>query len=463
MHVTMDHYERPFPHQRLVLGGADDADELKKEDIWGIGGTTDGTSPGPDFGKHKLKSKDDTSKQRSDWAVEVLIGSPVNTPEVLVSSRRRERGNGIMETFVNNGPLARSPLLKTSETSPLSDRGRIPRRPSATWTIPLSRAAALLALPRVPTEVGLSQIFGKRSLLFLASPGRNDTLEGAFLRLRVSATCKQSYNGGVEESAKNPLAAALQEQVSGEVDEEDRMHEECGVVGVYGDAEASRLYYLALHALQHKRARRGGHSDIQRDLSTGRGLSVVGNVQLEESGSIFNTTSDTVVILHLIATSRDQHLLARIIHACEQIEGAYLLVFLSEDKLVAVQDPYGFRPLMMGRWKNGAVVFASETCLLEDPYGFRPLMMGRWKNGAVVFASETCVLDLIETDYSGACIEAPVPARHLYQHPIVCPHFVFEVLESIRTLLWQCLRQMRLMVAQPCHSLRAKPTLFRYG
>lgn len=69
------------------------------------------------------------------------IGSPVNSPEVLVSSRQREREHGITETFVNNGPIALSPLLKTSETSPLSGRGRIPRRPSATRMIPLSGGA----------------------------------------------------------------------------------------------------------------------------------------------------------------------------------------------------------------------------------------------------------------------------------------------------------------------------------
>jgi amidophosphoribosyltransferase len=86
----------------------------------------------------------------------------------------------------------------------------------------------------------------------------------------------------------------------------------------------------------------------------------------EEKGSIFSTSSDTEVILHLIATSRDEGLLQRIMHACEQIEGAYSLVFLAEGKLVAVRDPYGFRPLVMGRMhRSGAYVFASETCALD--------------------------------------------------------------------------------------------------
>lgn len=57
--------------------------------------------------------------------------------------------------------------------------------------------------------------------------------------------------------------------------------------------------------------------------------------------------------------------MARIVDACEQLEGAYSLVFLTEDKIVAVRDPYGFRPLVMGRKSNGAYVFASETCALD--------------------------------------------------------------------------------------------------
>lgn len=71
------------------------------------------------------------------------------------------------------------------------------------------------------------------------------------------------------------------------------------------------------------------------------------------------------VILHLIAISKKRPFLARLIDTCEQLEGAYSLVFLSEDKVVAVRDPHGFRPLVMGRKSNGAYVFASETCALD--------------------------------------------------------------------------------------------------
>lgn len=87
--------------------------------------------------------------------------------------------------------------------------------------------------------------------------------------------------------------------------------------------------------------------------------------KLEDQGSIFNTSSDTEVILHLIAISKVRPFLQRIVSACEQLQGAYSLVFLTEDKLVAVRDPFGFRPLVMGRRPNGAIVFASETCALD--------------------------------------------------------------------------------------------------
>lgn len=128
--------------------GADDADELKEEDIWGMEDSTDGIGPAPDFGKRRLNSTDELGigvSSRVNWAMEELglgIGSPrVNAPEVLLSSRRRDKGYGITDTFMNNGPMALSPLLRTSDTSPLGGRGRIPRRPSATRMIPLSGGA----------------------------------------------------------------------------------------------------------------------------------------------------------------------------------------------------------------------------------------------------------------------------------------------------------------------------------
>ncbi|KAL6494780.1 Amidophosphoribosyltransferase 2, chloroplastic [Orobanche gracilis] len=208
-------------------------------------------------------------------------------------------------------------------------------------------------------------------------------------------------------------------------DDDDKPREECGVVGIYGDAEASRLCYLALHALQHRGQEGAGivsvHDRILQsvtgvglvsevfneskldklpgDIAIGHvrystaGSSMLKNVQpfvasykfgsvgvahngnlvnyqalraeLEENGSIFNTSSDTEVVLHLIAISKVRPFFSRIVEACEKLEGAYSMVFLTEDKLVAVRDPFGFRPLVMGRRSNGAIVFASETCALD--------------------------------------------------------------------------------------------------
>ena len=88
--------------------------------------------------------------------------------------------------------------------------------------------------------------------------------------------------------------------------------------------------------------------------------------KLEDNGSIFNTSSDTEVVLHLIAISKARPFFLRIVDACEKLEGAYSMVFVTEDKLVAVRDPYGFVPLVMGRRSNGALIFASETCALFD-------------------------------------------------------------------------------------------------
>ncbi|CAM8904377.1 unnamed protein product [Rhodiola kirilowii] len=208
-------------------------------------------------------------------------------------------------------------------------------------------------------------------------------------------------------------------------DDDDKPREECGVVGIYGDPEASRLCYLALHALQHRGQEGAGIVSVENRVLksvTGMGLvsevfdesklkqlpgscaighvrystagsSMLKNVQpfvagykfgsvgvahngnlvnyralraeLEGNGSIFNTTSDTEVVLHLMAISKQRPLFLRIVEACEKIQGAYSMVFATEDKLVAVRDPHGFRPLVMGRKKNGAVVFASETCALD--------------------------------------------------------------------------------------------------
>jgi amidophosphoribosyltransferase len=93
--------------------------------------------------------------------------------------------------------------------------------------------------------------------------------------------------------------------------------------------------------------------------------------RLEAQGSIFQTTSDTEVIVHLIAQSREQTLPEAICDALRRIEGAFSLVLMTRDRIFAVRDPRGFRPLSMGRIHNGAgserdtIVFASETCAFD--------------------------------------------------------------------------------------------------
>ena len=208
----------------------------------------------------------------------------------------------------------------------------------------------------------------------------------------------------------------------------DRFHEECGVVGVYGHPEAANLAYLALYALQHRGQESAGIvSSNGQTLLVHRGMGLVADVfdekiirrlegasaighnrysttgstilknsqplvvkythgslavahngnlvnaeelraRLEAHGSIFQSTVDTEVILHLMAASRGATLVERIIEALWQVRGAYSLVFLSEDEMVAARDPYGFRPLVLGRMKEGhkeTHIVTSETCALD--------------------------------------------------------------------------------------------------
>lgn len=205
----------------------------------------------------------------------------------------------------------------------------------------------------------------------------------------------------------------------------DKLHEECGVFGIFGHPEASNLSYLGLYALQHRgqescgivasdgtrlRAHRGmglvadvfKDEDIFNRLS---GRSAIGHVrystaggsdfknvqpimvdylrgsiavahngnlvnaqeirnELELAGSIFSTTSDTEVIVHLLARSQADSLPDRIGQVLQDVRGAYSLVFLTETRMVAVRDPNGFRPLVLGRL-DGAYVVASESCAFD--------------------------------------------------------------------------------------------------
>ncbi|KAH9657181.1 Amidophosphoribosyltransferase 1 [Citrus sinensis] len=178
-------------------------------------------------------------------------------------------------------------------------------------------------------------------------------------------------------------------------DDDDKPREECGVVGIYGDPEASRLCYLALHAMQHRGLEGAGIVAVNNKVLqsiTGVGLvsdvfnqskldqlpgdMAIGHARYSTAGSsmlknvqpfVAGYSSDTVVVLHLIPISKARPFFLRIVDVCEKLEGAYSMVFVTEDKLVAVRDPYGFMPLVMGRRSNGALVFAS---VYESRYHF---------------------------------------------------------------------------------------------
>ncbi len=205
---------------------------------------------------------------------------------------------------------------------------------------------------------------------------------------------------------------------------DDRPREFCGIVGIYGSPEAAVWTYLGLYALQHRGQESSGiassdgqqiykhlgmglvadvfNEGILKELpgylaighnrysTTGSsnqqnigpivvnqklgtiGVSHNGNLinsqvlreKLEEEGSIFQTTTDSEVILHLVAKSHRPNLEEKIMEAVQHIRGAFSMVFLSKDKLIAVRDPYGFRPLALGK-KGHCFVFASETCAFD--------------------------------------------------------------------------------------------------
>jgi amidophosphoribosyltransferase len=249
----------------------------------------------------------------------------------------------------------------------------------------------------------------------------------------------------------------------------DKLREECGVFALYGHPEASNLVYLGLYALQHRGqesagiassdgrkihcTKQMGHvaeiftpdvlNQLPGSLSIGHtrystaGDTAIRNAQplsvacskgqvavahngnltnaielrreLEDDGSIFQSTSDTEVVLHLVARSRERTLAGALRDALLQIEGAFSLVFLAQDRIIVARDPHGFRPLAMGR--------------LDMPDG----------TSAVVFASETCAFDLINATYTGEVAPGEMVivgpegiTREFYTTPEPAAHCVFE-------------------------------------
>ena len=207
--------------------------------------------------------------------------------------------------------------------------------------------------------------------------------------------------------------------------DDDKLHEECGVFGVFGHRDAAALTALGLHALQHRGQEAAGivssegrqfyserHTGLvgdhfssgpvierlpgdraighvrystaggtlERNIQplfadfSGGGFAIAhnGNLtnasylqrELQAQGSIFQSTSDTEVFLHLIATTRASKLLDRVVGSLSRVEGAYSLVCLTGKKLIGCRDPLGVRPLVLGRLDQGWIL-ASETCALD--------------------------------------------------------------------------------------------------
>jgi amidophosphoribosyltransferase len=205
----------------------------------------------------------------------------------------------------------------------------------------------------------------------------------------------------------------------------DKFHDECGIFGIFGHPEAANLTYLGLYALQHRGQEGAGIvSSDGKTLRIEKGIGLVSDIfsedrirkltgpaaighnrysttgashlvenvqpllinyalgslavahngnltnygvikdELEAYGSIFHTTIDSELIVHLIALSKTSTLMARVVDALSHIQGAYSLLILTENEMIGVRDPHGFRPLCLGIL-DGAYVLSSETCALD--------------------------------------------------------------------------------------------------
>ena len=202
------------------------------------------------------------------------------------------------------------------------------------------------------------------------------------------------------------------------------LREACGIFGIFGHEEAARIVYLGLYALQHRGQESAGivvsdgkklsgyrgmglapevfHEEQLKQLKGDRaighvrysttGSSEIKNAQpfqvdysrgslaiahngnlvntrqlkstLEKAGSIFQSTMDSEIIVHLLARSTREGLEDALVESLPQLHGAYALLLLTQEQMIGIRDPYGFRPLCLGML-NGSYVFASETCALD--------------------------------------------------------------------------------------------------
>lgn len=204
------------------------------------------------------------------------------------------------------------------------------------------------------------------------------------------------------------------------------LNEECGVFGIYGHPEAARITYYGLHSLQHRGQeaagivvsdgvhmngyrRQGLVSEVfndERIFDRLQGTSAIGHVRyatsgngstrniqpflfqffdegvaiahngnlinartlkrdLEKKGAVFHSTSDTEVLIHLIRRSGKNEFLEQLKEALSQVNGGFSFVLQTRNKLYGAVDPFEFRPLILGKAKNGAYILASETCALD--------------------------------------------------------------------------------------------------
>jgi len=204
-----------------------------------------------------------------------------------------------------------------------------------------------------------------------------------------------------------------------------RPKHECGVCGIYGHEDSSKLTYFGLYALQHRGQESAGivssdgrHISIHKDMGlvpevfseanlqkltgnlsighvrysttgasniintqpllvTHKGITLAvahnGNLvnsielrkKLEMKGSIFQTTMDSEVILHLMARASDLSLEDALKETFTSVKGAFSMLMMTQNSLIAIRDPNGFRPLCLGRLSNGGYMVASETCALD--------------------------------------------------------------------------------------------------
>jgi amidophosphoribosyltransferase len=256
----------------------------------------------------------------------------------------------------------------------------------------------------------------------------------------------------------------------------DKLHEECGIFGLIGAHEAAAVCALGLHALQHRGqeavgitsfdgteffTRRGlGH--VAENFSTGESIAELpgtmaaghvrysttggaglrnvqplyadlafggfavahnGNIsnaghlraELVRRGSIFQSTSDTEVIIHLVATSRFPKLLDKIIDALRQVEGAWSLIMMTPQGMIAGRDPLGIRPLVMGKLGD-ATVFASETVALD--------VVG------ATFERQIDPGEMVEVDFDGDIVSHR-PFGQVSPRPCIFEHVYFSRPDSI--------------------------------